>query len=304
MLVELAEYIRKKFGYCFGVATNCFWAVDPDKAREILEPLVRFGLAELLVSLDDFHLEFVEGARIEHAIHAALSLGVDVTVQTIKTKSGHDSAYFQAHMDISGPPTVRWIEVPCHPAGRAVSEVPRSEYIYNWSNQAGHCTALRVWSVDPFGVVTPCCGTALCRPLKIGNAFREPLAAIVHRANVDPLLNTIAAWGGPYLLIKTLEQHGDNRYSKRLFASHCHACDTVLRDPTAVALFQRELPAHWLDALMSRLASQSLWYRAYVFEDPSCYWLPEGWISSDADTSSLEPASANNVGIGGSDARL
>jgi hypothetical protein len=282
MLLELGRYVRDRFGYHFGAATNAYWAETTEKAREVLEPLVDLGLGELLFSLDDFHLEFIDGARVENAVRAALLLGVDVTVQTIKTRTGHDSAYFRAHLDIPPAPQVRWVETPCHPAGRAVSQVPANEYFYDWTNHAGRCTALRVWSVDPYGTVVPCCGTAFCRPLRIGNAFRDDLAAIVQRANVDPLLNTVAAWGGPYMLIKTLEQHGDFRYSTRQFASHCHACDVVLRDREAVKLFERELPPHWLEALSSRLVAQALWYRAYVFEEPNCHYVPGGWIKDEA----------------------
>jgi MoaA/NifB/PqqE/SkfB family radical SAM enzyme len=281
MLLKLGRYIHQKYHYGFGVATNCYWATDRTRARKLLTPLVEVGLSELLVSLDDFHLEYIDGRRIENCVNVALELGASVTVQTIKTRTGHGVAYFQKTMDIPPPPAVRWVETPCHPAGRALSEVPDDEYIYDWKNQPGHCTALRVWNVDPYGFVTPCCGTAFAPPLQIGNVFEESLSEIVNRANVNPLLNTIAGWGGPYMLIKALETCGDGRYSEKAFASHCHACMTVLQDQEVVKVLDRELRVHWVEALASRLATQTLWYRSFALEDKNCDWLPGGWLPAE-----------------------
>lgn len=280
LLLRIAGYLHERHGLGFGVATNCFWAVDDDAAARALEPLVRVGLAEVLLSLDDFHTEFVPADRVVTAVRAALRLGLDVTVQTIRTATGHRAAWFQEHLDI--PRSVRWVETPCHPAGRALRDVPESEFVLDWTSSPGHCTALRVWNIDPSGWVTPCCGTAFARRLRLGNAFREDLDAIVNRCNVDPLLNTVAAWGGPYLLIQLLESQGDTRFTGRRFASHCHACDVVLRDPEALAVFERELPKRWGEALASRLVSQQLWYRSYGLGEDGCDWLPAGWVEGQA----------------------
>ena len=277
-LLELGAFVQQKFGHSMGIATNCFWATDRQRARAMLSPLVDLGLSDLLISLDDFHLEYVDARCVENCIHEALALGINVVVQTVKTKSSHGSRYFQEHLDIPSPPKVTWMEIPCHPVGRALAGLPESDYVYEWTNRPGYCTALRVWSVDPFGGVTPCCGTAIAPPLQVGNALQQPLSEIINQANVNPLLNTIAAWGGPYMLIKVLEHNGDFRYSHRAFASHCHACSTVLLDPEAMRILERDLPEHWLDALAARLAAHTLWYRTTILQDESCRWLPGGWL--------------------------
>jgi len=281
LILELARYIQDKYGYSFAVATNCYWAGDPDKAREMLQPLAGLGLAELLVSLDDFHLEFVDPKNIENCVRAAVSMGVHVTIQTIETMTGHGMKHFQEHLDLPGEgDLVRWVGSECHPAGRAASQVPGSDLLLQWSNSPGRCTAMRVWNIDPYGFVTPCCGTAFAPRLKMGNAFEEDLHVLVDRANVNPLVNTLAAWGGPYLLIKLLEANGYPDYSTKLFASHCHACDTVLRDERALELIDRELPSHWLEALASRLIAHELWFRSAVLQEEGCDWLPAGWLET------------------------
>jgi hypothetical protein len=66
-----------------------------------------------------------------------------------------------------------------------------------------------------------------------------------------------------------------------VFASHCHACTSVLRDAKAREVLDSELAEHWLDALASRLASQTLWYRSFALGDKNSNWLPEGWLPSE-----------------------
>jgi hypothetical protein len=289
LLMALCAYAQQNFGHSFGIATNCFWASDRAKAHEMLSPLASLGLTDLLISLDDFHLEFVDAQCIRNCINEALDLGLNVVVQTVKTKTGHAATYFQEQMGFPGPPAVMWVEIPCHPVGRAIGKVPEDEYTYTWQNKPGYCTALRVWNVDPYGFVAPCCGTAFAPALRVGNALRENLSDIVNRANVNPLLNTIAAWGGPYMLIKILEHHGDFRYSQRFFASHCHACATVLQDAQAMKTLERELTDHCLDALTARLAAHTLWYRYTVLSDEDSQWLPEGWLPDEKDRVERHP---------------
>lgn len=278
LMLELCNYVHEKYGYDLGVATNGFWAEDRAHAMEMLVPLTRMGLAEILVSLDDFHLEFVDPDRVVCCLKTAVELGLRVTVQTIKGRTGRDAKWFQEHLDVPRPPALRWVETPLHPAGRARKALASDEIPCEWTNQVGRCTALRVWNVGPQGDVVPCCGTAFSPALRLGNAFKEDLSAIVNRGNLNPLVNTLAAWGGPYLLIKTLEAHGEDRFSNRRWASHCHACDELLRDQEALALLDRELPAHQMEAVTARLYSHELWYRSFVLGASDCDFVPAGWV--------------------------
>jgi MoaA/NifB/PqqE/SkfB family radical SAM enzyme len=278
LLLRICRYVRDRYQYDLGIATNGFWAEGEARAKQLLAPLVELGLAEMLVSLDDFHLEFVDIERIVCCIRTALELGVRVTIQTIKTRTSHDRAWFQEHLDLPRPPALRWIEIPLHPAGRARTAVAPDEFLYDWTNQVGRCTALRVWNVAPSGEVVPCCGTAFARALRLGNAIEEDLADIVNRGNLSPLVNTLAAWGGPYMLIKTLEVNGNHNFSDRRWASHCHACDTVLRDRKALAILERELPLHQMEAVRARLQAHELWYRSLVLGEQDCDHVPGGWV--------------------------
>jgi hypothetical protein len=270
-------------GYGFGIVTNCFWARDEQKTQTMLKPLVELGLGQLFVSLDDFHQEFVDPRNVKNCVHAAISLGIHVEVLTIKTRSGRGKEYYQKHLDLpSDPVLVQWTENPCQPGGRALTDVPPSEFVLEWRNRPGQCMALRVWNIDPYGWVVPCPGTAFAPLMRVGNAFETPLPDLVNRANVDPLLNTLAAWGGPYQLIRLLEARGYHDYSTRLFASQCHACATVLQDQRTVELIKKELPNHWLDALAARLVAQRLWWESLFLKDHRVNWLPAGWVEPSA----------------------
>lgn len=56
------------------VETNCFWATDPDRAREMLGLLKEDGLKGILISVNPFYLEYVPFERTENAIRASLGV--------------------------------------------------------------------------------------------------------------------------------------------------------------------------------------------------------------------------------------
>ena len=135
--------------------------------------------------------------------------------------------------------------------------------------------------VDPNGEVSPCCGVPFNRLRRLGNAFEEPLTQIVRRMNVDPLLNALAAYGGPYLLIDLLAAKGVTTYAERTYSTNCHACQTVLGSQQAVELIQEDLEEHRLELVAGRAI---LHEQAFGNRTDDSMWLPEPWYRAQAVT--------------------
>jgi hypothetical protein len=272
---ELCRHIRKNFGYKISISTNGFWADSPGRAAAILGELVESGLWALLVSVDDFHLEFVDARRIETCVRTAVGLGVKCSIQSIETRSSRKVKDLQAALDIpTDSRLVEWVPVPCDPVGRGERMIPSGELLLDWKNKPGVCSMLKVWIVDPDGWVFACCGTALSDYLRLGNAFEEDLSDIARRANVDPLLNALAAWGGPHLLIDLLAEAGDSRYADESFTSACHACHRLFQDRAAVERVLPTLKERWMDLLASRLVAHKQVYEGQRAQSPDGIWLP------------------------------
>lgn len=276
LLVELGRYASERIGCKFAVSTNASWASTEQAATRLLQPLVAAGLKYLMISIDDLHLEFVPERRIVTAVNAAFALGITVTAQTVLTKNGRTAEQLRSALGLP-PPSDRfvWTEFRCHPVGRGATELRQEEIWTDWSNRVDSCSALRIWTVDPDGWVRPCCGTARATVLRAGNAFETPLREIAKAANVDPLFNTIAAWGGPYMLIRHLEKLRDRRFSDRTFSSNCHACDAVLSDAAALERIRPVLEEHRVEAIAARVATQRALHLA---EDARSVVLPGGWV--------------------------
>ncbi|UCF89868.1 MAG: radical SAM protein, partial [Desulfobacterales bacterium] len=263
LLQSLFRHVAHRCGYKMSVSTNAFWARTENTAGAILEELVDWGLWSLLISIDDFHLEYVDAARIENCVNAAVKLGVKCYLQCIETRTSRKLDYYRQKLKISSDPAcVDWKAIPCDPVGRAQRQIACDDLLLSWTVRPGTCSMLRVWIVDPEGWVTACCGTASSPLLRVGNVFEEDLADVVHRANVNPLLNALAAWGGPFLLIELLRRKGYGRYAEARYTSPCHACHRLFQDRHGIDLVTAALAERQLELLMSRLIAQQQIYAA------------------------------------------
>jgi hypothetical protein len=257
------------------VSTNCFWADNRKKAASILSELKSLGLWCLLISIDDFHLEFIDSKRIENCVNTALDLGIKCFMQTVETRKSRKIDYFKTHFDLpESHNLMEWIPISCDPMGRAQKKIEPEEFRLNWRHRVGICSILRVWIADPYGDVFACCGTANSDLLKAGNAFQKPLKEIVSQANVNPLFNALAAWGGPYLIFQLLAEAGRDQYVKKAYTSACHACHEVLQDKEAIEIVRDRLENEKLNLLMSRLAARQQIHEYENKRDRKDIWLP------------------------------
>jgi MoaA/NifB/PqqE/SkfB family radical SAM enzyme len=275
LLRKLFPYVKDKFDYLMSISTNCFWATSQKKTASILNELKKSGLWSLLISIDDFHLEFIGQRNIENCANIAVGLGIKCFMQTIETNTSHKIDYFKESLDLPEKhELIEWIPIPCDPVGRAKIKVAADELCMTWNPQVGTCSMLRVWISDPYGFIYGCCGTANSDLLIAGNAFKEPLREIVNRANVNPLFNALAAWGGPFLLFRLMVEKGYDHYMKKSYTSACHACHEVLQDQKAIEMILDKLEEIKLDLLMSRLVAHRQIYEYEHKKEKKNIWLP------------------------------
>ena len=278
MLRELFRHVKHNFGDQMTISTNCFWAITKEKAARILDEFVALGLSSLLVSIDDFHLEYIKISHIENCINAAIELGVKCILQCLETRSSRKLADFKDKLNIpSDSPLIEWHAYPCDPVGRAASEVAHDELLLNWRNQPGRCNILKLWMVDPDGRVSGCCSWAMSEFLRVGNALEEPLPDIINRANVDPILNCLSAFGGPYLLINLLQASQYSHYASDTYTSPCHACYRIFQDRSDIWLIQKQIQEQWLELVASRLIAHKQIYELNQANRQEDFWLPVPW---------------------------
>lgn len=231
-LQPAAEHAAR-LGARAGAITNAFWAVNPDTARLMLEPLAT--LQELSISADRYHQQYIPFERVRHAVSAARALGIPPRVKIAYLHWDEVVALQFALSDILAPDEVD--ADPIRHVGRMV-EQPVPPPALPPAHESMGCPSTRSLMVVPGGRVAACCGPivnlAHDHPLWLGDLRAKPVAEIL----ADMELNTIYQFirlRGPHALYRLLAgAPGDLPLDTSSPCSLCHgllsagpACDQV-----------------------------------------------------------------------------
>jgi MoaA/NifB/PqqE/SkfB family radical SAM enzyme len=221
-------------GYAISVTTNGFWGNSAGAAR-MLDSLREAGLTTLWISTSAFHLEFIGLEIVARAVSAGLAAGLEVNVNVVES-AGFTREHVRAALgsDISRV----WINVmPCLPAGRALDEVALAEYGPDEARPLGNCRHhFAKLAVDLDGTVWPCCSPGgFTEPLRLGSTRETPLAEIVARARMNPLI-TILEEVGPAFFLPFLRDSDVADDLPERFTDQCHLCHAMLSSRRAAAV--------------------------------------------------------------------
>ncbi|MCP4201198.1 MAG: radical SAM protein [bacterium] len=224
---EVMRYAKETYDLPSVAVTNAFWAKTPRAAREQLGALYDLGLRQLLLSVDDFHQEWIPLERVRNALEASRELGIAPTLQCVVTASSKKLSHYLEALGVKEGDEVMASEVPCAPIGFAAG-LSASEFPQHSEIPCDYCSLLQTLIVRPEGSVHLCCGPAFTIPvLDVGNIREEPLEEIIERAEWNPLYNALALDNGPGGRVKdVLAEAGELPTTG--FASSCHACHHLL----------------------------------------------------------------------------
>src|SRR5262249_28550220 len=151
-----------------------------EKAVKVFSELKERGLIAALISLDDYHLEFVKLRKVENALKALRTLQINTSVQTIRGKGHTTSEEFQRRLgDLAKGDWIDFVEHASTPIGRAAL-LKDEELELSPGVPSGDCNIFDVCHIEPDGSVKPCCGGALTAPgLTAGNINSESLTDIM-----------------------------------------------------------------------------------------------------------------------------
>lgn len=251
---SVARHASATYGLPSGAATNASWAITPDRAEEVLHALHQVGLRHLVVSVDDFHQEWIALDRVSNCLAAAKAVNIRCLIQCVVTATANGLDYYLEALGVAGDNDLAGLEIPCTPVGSAGRQIPEDEFLTQPGLPTGYCTMFRSLTVRPEGDVALCCGAGfLTEPLLAGNLRHERLDSIMERAEWDPLYNALAVGRGPSILARVLE---DRRYGDLLldgYASSCHACHHVLSMPGMGAVLREGLEEQRSQLFLERM---------------------------------------------------
>ncbi len=249
----IARYACKEYGIPSVAATNCFWAVTPEKAEAILHSLHDVGMRRLLISVDDFHQEWVPLERVRNCLTAAQSLEMDCTLQCVVTSSSKKLNDYLEALGVSRGERLFASEIPCTPVGAAATQIASSEFPVHAGIPNDYCTMLQALSVLPEGNVHLCCGPAFTGDaLDAGNLHTEQLDAIIEKAEWNPIFNALALGNGPCHLAAALTEEGHSDFFLPGYTSSCHACHHIFGQPGIVSALREKLEPQCAELFLKR----------------------------------------------------
>jgi MoaA/NifB/PqqE/SkfB family radical SAM enzyme len=251
---SVSEYASARYGLPSGAATNASWAVTLERAEEVLHSLHQVGLRHLVVSVDDFHQEWIPLERVSNCLAAAKAANIRCLIQCVVTAGANRLDHYLEALGVTANNDLAALEIPCTPIGSAAIQIPEDDFLTQPGVPAGYCTMFRSLTIRPEGDVTLCCGAAfLTAPLLAGNLRHERLDSIMERAEWDSLYNALAVGKGPSILARVLEEQGHDDQLLDGYASSCHACHHILSIPGIDAVLREGLEEQRSQLFLERM---------------------------------------------------
>jgi hypothetical protein len=231
----LAEYFvsnvskaAKKYNIKTGIVTSAHWASNKENARRIIDKYPHID--EWDISTDIYHLEFV---NLDHIITAYGLLKEEYNKNAVIRVAYHepftkdDCELILKLNDLFGK-NIGF--QPIGPVGRAEEFIENASVsIENYEKSPCPSTGLLI---QPFGTAVSCCAPLSHEdyehPLRLGNAFTEPISSLISKWRINPLLQTIRLWGFEPVF-NWLSESG---YSLEdiLKEKTCHTCVAIIQD--------------------------------------------------------------------------
>ena len=237
---ELMQFSFER-GLRAGVVTNCYWAQSYSIAYKYLSELRELGLDEIITSVDDYHLEYVNASHIKNVIEAALALGIMVGINilfTLDSKVRQNNLHEILHIpkEIIEDSKLIWTrESSPIRAGRA-KELFKDDRLKDYGQNEllnNPCEyVIKNSVVSPKGSVYACCGfggadgNGPCEMFYGGNIEDISINQIHNRFKRNLLLNIISVRGPYILLLMVKEKYPEIEFRER-YVSNCDVCEEL-----------------------------------------------------------------------------
>jgi pyruvate-formate lyase-activating enzyme len=224
--VQRVSESAKHVGMAVGVVSAAHWATSDSQARKFLQ---RFRCIDHWdISTDIYHLPFVSVDKVRRAFDALSELGRPPMIRIAHhVPITYDEAVLIDRIHEFAGRRIGF--QPIGPVGRGAELVQAQHATADDYDEAPCPTTGPLVRSD--GGVSPCCAPLshedYDHPLQLGNAFREPLAVIVGRWRVNPLLQTIRLWGFEPI-VQWLRS--SPRLVNSLRSRQCDTCVAMARD--------------------------------------------------------------------------
>jgi organic radical activating enzyme len=286
------EYVRER---CLKsrLVTNAYWAISDDRASAVCKRLLDAGLDELNISIDDFHIPYVDPQKVRNAFLAARQMDfqsvivVHCTGPTTKFNAQEldqllgeriprlfDDECERIYRDTPGQrPFVAISNTVLQAVGRGGQSLSAGDIYLDdrWekrSRQIGGCPwAVQSPAITPGGHLVSCCGFEVAgnEILDIGDLSTHSVPDLLDKADQDLPLNWIAL-EGPYAIMDFLRTLQPELPFRERYGSYCELCEHIVTEPVLVKAFKEGMAQRAFSLLDKRESMKQAAEEAALFE--------------------------------------
>lgn len=206
------------------VITNCFWAVEYDKTREMLAELKANGLSRMSVSYDEYHQKYIKIERVKTVLEAARALEIPIAIGMIKNKNTDEGPIVSALGESV-------LNIPmyiygCLPSG-AAKAIDSDLFLRHMKKEdIKSCPHGGIVSVFFNGKTYPCCSQSVVETeLIVGNFEEDTLEQMLKNIKSNGLLFILRNEGFPWF-IQIAEQELGMELPES-YVSPCELCSIL-----------------------------------------------------------------------------
>ena len=238
--LEILIREAKKQDFIVSVMTSGFWARTPARTLKILTLLKENGLDMIGVSLDRFHLEYLNEYNSINIAEAGEELGLQVAIRVIiQAEDNYGKQVERLLKHTQAKVHVNYLVC----LGRATN-LPESDFKFSKKPPREICETVTAVEIVPGGNVYACCGPGQymidSNPLFLGNAQTDNLYDILERGLKNSFMKVINT-RGPYGLLEDIREYGygDVIKIRSIYKDACQLCLDICNSPGAVKTLKK-----------------------------------------------------------------
>jgi organic radical activating enzyme len=224
------------------VVTNGWWGHTPESAERFLDKLVKSGLTEINISIDDLHQRWIPLENVKNAFHACYKLRFKCLIahkalRKAKITKKFLEDYFNIELIEYSPGKNYGAEQECRliatngpivPVGRKAENISIDQLVH--VPFTGNCSSiLKDIVVGANHQLLACCGivTKHLPELTLGDLRYKRMIDIIREANQDLMLNWLTL-EGPASIALFVKQMSPPIHFEERYVNVCHLCNELL----------------------------------------------------------------------------
>lgn len=212
--------------------TNAYWAVKPQRAKEVVDRIRAAGVTSLELSWTFWHSEFVSSDGISNALDACYEAGIETNLRVLTSHSHPIAEALALLRPESVERATRVTAGPVFATGRAAKELDPADLYVSRGSLSDSCHSTLNLTVNALGNVFPCCaGMDQTDSFIFGNVRDRSVDAIAAEMSQSPMLRTIV-FCGIGALLPILRAANINVGED--FNNICHMCWSIFSRPDCV----------------------------------------------------------------------